>query len=882
MKSINLVLLAIGLFAGGPRSSAGQLAPSIVQQAYLKASNAGANDGFGWAAAISRDTMVITAAHESSGATGVNGNQNENTASHSGAAYVFVRSGTNWVQQAYLKASNTEAADVFGWSAAISGDTIVVGAPGEDSAATGVNGDQTNNSLAQPGEDGAGAAYVFVRQGTNWTQQAYLKASNTGFDGFGAGVVISGDTIAVAAPGESSDASGMNGDQDNDRALYSGAVYLFVRNGTNWTQQAYVKASNSRANDLFGSSMALSENTLVIGAIGESSNASGVNGNQTNNTATNSGAAYVFVREGTNWSQQAYLKASNTGAGDLFGVWSGISGNTLAIAAPHEDSNSIGVNGNQSNDSATDSGAVYVFARSGTEWIQQAYVKSSNTAAGDNFGETFDMRDDILVIGAEGEDSNANGIDGLQSNNSVTDSGAAYLFTRAGTNWSQQAYLKASNTGAGDAFGIVVAMSGDSLLITGPFEDSNATGVNGNQDNNSANNSGAAYIFTGLESLAGGITRPVWAPPGKIVAWGGNDHGELNVPPGDDFVMIDAGQGYHCLALRADGSLAGWGWNYGEPAFGKENVFYGQAVVPTGSDFKAVAAGAFHSLALKTDGSVIAWGANVGDPSRSIDPVNQATVPNGLSNVIAIAAGDFHSLALKSDGSLVAWGDNSAGQTDVPTGNDYVAIAAGDFHNVALKADGSLVVWGEDDPNVGQVRNAPSGNGFVSFDAGWGQTLALKTNGSMVGWGWNFNGQATPRAGTNFVAVAAGWRHSLALKSDGSLVAWGWNYGDDMSTYYGQATVPAGNSNFVAISAGFNYNLAIQVQSPALHVVRAGNNIVLTWPSDDSGFTLQSTTNLSSGFNWSDVLDVPTIAGKQYTLTNSVATGNTFYRLKRR
>ncbi len=145
--------------------------------------------------ALSGDTLVVGAYEEDSNATGVNGEQGNNLASNAGAAYVFVRSGNTWSQQAYLKASNTGADDLFGWSVALSGDTLVVGAWGEDSNATGVGGDQGNN-LAEY----AGAAYVFVRSGGLWSQQAYLKASNTGADdGFGSSVALSGDTLVVGA-----------------------------------------------------------------------------------------------------------------------------------------------------------------------------------------------------------------------------------------------------------------------------------------------------------------------------------------------------------------------------------------------------------------------------------------------------------------------------------------------------------------------------------------------------------------------------------------------------------------------------------------------------------------------------------------------------------
>jgi len=403
-------------------------------------------------------------------------------------------------QQAYVKASNTDVGDAFGWSVAVSGDTMVVGAWLESSSATGVDGDQSDNRARW-----SGAAYVFVRNGTNWSQQAYLKASNTGAeDEFGTSVAVSGDTIVIGAPYEDGNATGVDGDQYNDSASQAGAAYVFVRNGTNWSQQAYLKASNTGAGDDFGLSVAVSGDTVVVGAPGESSNATGVNGNQTNDLAFASGAAYVFVRTGTTWSQEAYLKASNTGEFDDFGWSVAVSGDTVVVTADAEDSRSIGVNGNQSNNFATDSGAAYVFVRSGTNWTQQAYLKASNTGAGDYFGGGYGIYGSVavsgntVVVGAPDEDSNATGVNGNQSNNTATNSGAAYVFVRSGTTWSQQAYLKASNTGADDRFGWSVALAGDTVVVGATREDSNATGVNGNQTDNSTDGSGAAYVFTGL------------------------------------------------------------------------------------------------------------------------------------------------------------------------------------------------------------------------------------------------------------------------------------------------------------------------------------------------------------------------------------------------
>ena len=507
-KSMGRIELIIAMFipvlAGGTYYSHAQGTALIAQQAYLKASNTGANDVFG-PVAVSGDTIVVGAIHEDSNAIGINGNQANNSATDSGAVYVFVRSGTNWSQQAYLKASNTGVNDGFGGSAAISGDTVVVGAPHEDSDATGVNGDQSKNLASD-----SGAAYVFVRSGTNWSQQAYLKASNTGAnDLFGYVVAISGDTIVVSAPLEASSATGVNGNQSDNSMPVAGAVYVFVRAGTNWTQQAYVKASNTGAGDGFSIGLAISGDTLVVGADGEASNATEVNGNQNNNSASWAGASYIFVRSGTNWSQQAYLKASNAKADAEFGGSVSVSGDTVVVGAHKEDSDGIGVNGSQSNATAEDSGAAYIFVRSGTNWIQQAYLKASNRDVADEFGDQVAVSGDMVVVSTGGESSNATGVNGDQNDNSAPIAGAAYVFVRNGTNWTQQAYLKASNTEAFDEFGARVAVSGDTVVVAAFSESSNATGVNGNQGDNSAPQSGAAYVFTGLGRSVGPTTLTV-------------------------------------------------------------------------------------------------------------------------------------------------------------------------------------------------------------------------------------------------------------------------------------------------------------------------------------------------------------------------------------
>ncbi len=475
------------------------------QQAYAKASNTEGDDYFGWSLALSGDgsTLAVGAFWEGSDATGINGDQANNRKRTSGAVYIFTRAGTTWTQQAYVKAANTDTNDRFGSSVALStdGSTLAVGARNEASNATGINGNQADNSATE-----SGAVYVFIRTGGSWAQQAYLKASNTGAaDFFGSSVALSADgsTLAVGAIGESSNATGINGNQANNSILGAGAVYVFTRSGTTWAQQAYVKASNTRDfSAYFGEGLALSADgsTLAVGAFQEQSNATGINGNQANNSIVGAGAVYVFTRSGTTWAQQAYVKASNT-RNARFGarVSLSASGSMLAVGAPVESSNATGVNGDQANSSAPGSGAVYVFARTGSTWAQQAYVKASNTESSDEFGRSVALSADgsTLAVGATNERSNATGINGNQADNSVMRSGAAYTFTRTGTTWAQQAYVKASTVG-GDEFGGNVALSadGNTLAVGAEAEDSNATGLNGNQSDNSALQSGAVYIFT--------------------------------------------------------------------------------------------------------------------------------------------------------------------------------------------------------------------------------------------------------------------------------------------------------------------------------------------------------------------------------------------------
>lgn len=400
------------------------------QQAYLKASNAGLQDQFGATVAIAGDTIVVGAPFERNQVGGINGDETDNSLSWAGAAYVFERTGTNWAQQAYLKAPDPDQLDFFAGAVAISGDTIVVGARGDQSQTPGVNGDPFDNS----GANGYGAAHVFHRTGSIWTQQAFLKPSHipTGVTNFGHSVAISGDSIAVGAPLERSGSTGINGDEINIGETSSGAVYVFVRQGTAWSQQAYVKASNTGAHDRFGHSLSVAGDLLVVGAPHESSNASVINGDELDNTTPSSGAAYVFSRSGTVWSQQAYLKAFNPDAGDLFGHAVVADGEFILVSALEEESSSAGIDGDPFDNSLPHAGAAYLFQRTGTTWSQDSYIKSSNpdSFSGDRFGTSVSMNGARLVAGALDENSHSTGVNGDMNNEFSFSSGAAYVFDR--------------------------------------------------------------------------------------------------------------------------------------------------------------------------------------------------------------------------------------------------------------------------------------------------------------------------------------------------------------------------------------------------------------------------------------------------------------------
>ncbi len=487
---------------------------------YVKASNTGVDDQFGGgsviyglSASVSADgnTLAVTSIFEDSAAVGINGDEADNSALDAGAVYVFSRGENGWVQEAYVKASNAESSDQFGYSVSLSGDgnTLAVGANLEASSATGIDGDQSDNSAL-----GTGAVYVFTRDNGWWSQQAYVKASNAeAGDVFGYQVALSfdGNTLAAAAQGEDSASSGIDFDETNNDAGGSGAVYVFNRNGDEWSQQAYIKALYPEENDLFGTSVAISQdgNTLAVGALDEDGGQTGVNGDQADNSERGSGAAYVFTRRGVSWSQEAYVKGSNTARADAFGAVVALSadGNTLAVGAPDENNTSTGANAEIGHrvgfDPRTDfsNGSAYVFARENGSWAQQAYIKPSHIGQFDQFGTRVALSGDgdLLAVGVPLEDSPAVGLNGDRGDDEAGGSefGAVFLYARSEGVWSDHSFIKAPNTGVYDEFASIVAFDGDgtTMVVGARFEDSAASGINGDRNNEDVRDAGAVYIY---------------------------------------------------------------------------------------------------------------------------------------------------------------------------------------------------------------------------------------------------------------------------------------------------------------------------------------------------------------------------------------------------
>lgn len=381
-------IAADAVFGDGPTAIRG---PCDLQQLVkLIASDAAGNDFFGVSTAMSGDTLVVGARRDDhSGGT------------NAGSAYVFVRAGGVWTEQAKLAASDGSADEEFGRVVAISGDTIMVGVELDD----------------LPGANDAGSVYVYVRSGSSWTQQAKLTANDAaGADHFGCTVAISGDTLVAGA--FSDDYSGFTN---------PGSAYIFTRTGDVWTQQAKLIPSDVASGDSTGRGVAISGDTVVVGSMDDAGG------------FLFAGAAYVFVRSGSTWSEQAKLIRSDAPEDDWFGWMVAIEGDTIVVSA-HQDDHAAGAN----------AGTIYVFERSGSVWTEQAKLIASDAQASDSFGRSVALNGERLAVG--------------------TAVRSAYLFVRSGGEWTE-ADSVVSDAPTDDSFGDSVAISDEIMVVGASYDD---------------------------------------------------------------------------------------------------------------------------------------------------------------------------------------------------------------------------------------------------------------------------------------------------------------------------------------------------------------------------------------------------------------------------
>jgi len=416
-----------------------------------------------------------------------------------------------WGRAAYIQAPAGAPHDHFGYGMAISGELVGVAAYADDNGAHRV---MKGAEFRKEGSIGdAGGIYLYRRIDGQWNFESFIQPSNVGAsDLFGHRLALDGDTLAGCGSHEDSGQRGVfpHPSPDNGR-IDSGAIYIYNRDQAgDWKEGAYIKAANADAYDyLCNWGIRLEKDTLVATSYHEDSNQNFVtNGPEAspNNSYPDAGAAYVYHRgDDGKWTQQAYLKPSNPNAGDRFGLCSALSGDTLAIGAPSEDSGQAGItHGDRASadNSLTDSGAVYIYERQEGKWRQTAYIKAPNPGVSDVFGHFCHMEGNLLVIGAQLEDSSYRGVimGGTNFNNNRPDSGAAYVYQKRPDTgeWRLLATLKPDNADSADQFGHFPVIVGTDIVVSAPYERSRQGDVS-NGDRSSVDNSqsqaGAAYLF---------------------------------------------------------------------------------------------------------------------------------------------------------------------------------------------------------------------------------------------------------------------------------------------------------------------------------------------------------------------------------------------------
>ena len=405
------------------------------QQSYVKSVNAGSYDQFGSSVDIEADTMVVGAWFEDQGGM------------DTGSAYVLTRDGDSWKVQERLEPNDPADYNYFGSSVSLEGETIAVGA---------IRQGLFTNTTPTPRQ---GAVYIYQRTPEGWKQTQRLAAPKQDeADLFGNHVVLSGDTLLVGAPTESSGAKN------------SGAVYFYRRDGAMFSQVQKLKSNSVLADAHFGSDAEFDGDTLVVGAPALPS-------------PNWKGSAEVFVRNGGEWSYLQTLAPGTLSTSGSFGYQLAVHGDRIAISAPHPSDY-------PGSPTPTDPGEVYIFERQGGMWQETAKLRAPSPRRTDWFGLSLLLLDNTLVIGAPGDASGARGIPADPARSDAAFSGAVYIYAASDQGWTQSGFFKGSNTDVDDWFGIWLATDGQSLLVSALFENGTSARAAGG-----GLTTGAVYLF---------------------------------------------------------------------------------------------------------------------------------------------------------------------------------------------------------------------------------------------------------------------------------------------------------------------------------------------------------------------------------------------------
>jgi trimeric autotransporter adhesin len=418
------------------------------EEAFVKAMYPERDDTFGYSVALSGNTLAVGATSEDSSSGGVNGDQTDNAAAESGAVYVFVREGTTWKQEAYLKADDPEEGGYFGGALALDGDTLLV-------AETRTSPYPNSNERA----DGRpGAVHVFQRNAGTWSRVATITSPSADVDMFGYSLAIGPDTVVIGAPFDA--ASGRN----------AGAVYTLPRDGA-WGPLNKLPYSGNAADEALGWSLALQQDSLLVGAPAKTL------------VAEHEGKVVYYARSAGTWQEQQVIAAPMPETGACFGWSVALQGDRAAIGSPFA-----------SLFTRTPRGQAFVYQRVDGTWQMTKPLHATVPRDSDYFGASVGFAGNTLLVAASGDGSGGSGVNADPNQGRLEQSGAFYLFGLQGEDWVRNAFIKPRHVAANLSLGQATAVSGDTIVIGAINESTAASGINGEPSGTIAG-SGAVYVF---------------------------------------------------------------------------------------------------------------------------------------------------------------------------------------------------------------------------------------------------------------------------------------------------------------------------------------------------------------------------------------------------